>query len=246
MSALIVIPTYNEAENIPLLLSALLHLPLDLQILVVDDASPDGTADRVREVAATWPGRVHLLQRQGKTGLRSAYLDGFRWAFAHTRAEVIGQMDADFSHAPQVLPRLAARLEEADLVIGSRYVPGGGVDARWPRWRKLLSAFGNAYARAILGFPMRDVTTGYRLWRRNVLANLPLERVQANGYVFLVEMAYLAWKLGYRVVEEPIYFADRRWGASKMSLRIQLEAALHIWKIRWQYRDLGPASGHKR
>ncbi len=242
MKILAVIPTYNEAENIPRLLSALFRLPLDLEVLVVDDASPDETADRAAALETDFPGRVHVLRRSGKLGLRSAYLDGFRWAFERPEVEAIAQMDADFSHDPQVLPRMAARLAAADLVIGSRYVPGGGVDERWPRWRKLLSAFGNAYARTILGFPMRDVTTGYRLWRRSALQALPLERIGASGYVFLVEMAYLAWKLGYRVAEEPIYFADRRWGQSKMSLRIQLEAAVRVWQVKWQYRDLQPST----
>ncbi len=242
MKIVAIIPTYNEAENIEKLLSALLALPLDLETLVVDDASPDGTAEKVQALQADFPGRVHLLRRGGKEGLRSAYLAGFRWAFARPQVEAIVQMDADLSHDPQALPRMAARLPDADLVIGSRYVSGGGVDVRWPRWRKWLSAFGNAYARTILGFPMRDVTTGYRLWRRAALESLPLEQIGASGYVFLVEMAYLAWKLGYRVVEEPIYFADRRWGQSKMSLRIQFEAAVRVWQVKWQYRNLSPAS----
>ncbi len=245
MKTLVITPTYNEAKNIVQLVSASLHLSPDIRVLVVDDASPDGTADLAEALAETYPGRVDVLRRAGKLGLRTAYLDGFRWAFEHTDAEAIVQMDADFSHDPQALPRLIARLTEADLVIGSRYVAGGGVDARWPLWRKALSAFGNAYARTILGFPMRDVTTGYRAWRRTALEALPLERIRANGYVFLVEMAYLAWKMGYRILEEPIYFADRRWGQSKMSLRIQLEAALRVWQVKWQYRDIKPSAPRK-
>lgn len=245
MKTIVIVPTYNEAENITRLLSALLRLSGEIRVLVVDDASPDDTAGRAAALGKDFPGRVDVLRRKGKLGLRTAYLDGFRWAFEHTDADAIAQMDADFSHDPQALPRMIARLDEADLVIGSRYVSGGGVDSRWPRWRKALSAFGNAYARSILGFPLRDATTGYRLWRRDALAALPLERIRATGYVFLVEMAYLAWKSGYRIVEEPIYFADRRWGQSKMSLRIQLEAALRVWQVKWQYRDIRPPERDK-
>jgi dolichol-phosphate mannosyltransferase len=147
-------------------------------------------------------------------------------------------MDADFSHEPQKLVEMVTALEHAEVVLGSRYVPGGSVDERWPAWRKALSAFGNFYARTILGFPLRDVTTGYRLWRKETLQGMPLERIDANGYVFLVEMAYMAFCLGYKFTQVPIYFADRRWGKSKMSLRIQLEAALRVWQVRWMYRDL--------
>jgi dolichol-phosphate mannosyltransferase len=125
-----------------------------------------------------------------------------------------------------------------DVVIGSRYVKGGSVDERWPAWRKFLSAFGNFYARTILAFPLHDVTTGYRMWRREALENMPLDRIRSNGYIFLVEMAYIAYLMGYKITETPIYFADRRWGKSKMSLRIQLEAAVRIWDVRWHYRDL--------
>lgn len=241
MKTLVVIPTYNEAENIPRLLSALFALPLDLQVLVVDDNSPDGTA-ALAEAFPAPPGALSVLHRKEKNGLRAAYMAGFQWAFENSHATAIAQMDADFSHDPAVLPRMVSRMqtENADLVIGSRYVAGGGVDKSWPFWRKALSHFGNTYARAILGHPLRDTTTGYRLWRREALAAFPLERVRSNGYVFLVEMAYLAWKLGYHIAEEPIYFADRKWGDSKMSLRIQIEAALRIWQIRWQYRDLAP------
>ncbi len=231
------IPTYNEAENLPGLVSALLALPLDVRVVVVDDASPDGTGRLAEELARSYPGRMSVLHRAGKLGLRSAYLEAFEVAW-QGGAEAIAQMDADFSHDPSVLPRMAERLQECEVVFGSRYVRGGAVDERWPLWRKALSAWGNFYARTILGLPLRDVTTGYRLWRAEALRAMPLERIGASGYVFLVEMAYLAYCLGYRIAEVPIYFADRRWGKSKMSLGIQMEAALRVWQLRGQYRDL--------
>jgi len=233
----VVTPTYNEAENLPKLVSALFTLPLDLNILIVDDNSPDGTGRIADGLADSHPGRVRVLHRAGKLGLRSAYLEAFTLALADG-AEAVAQMDADFSHDPAALTAMAAALETADAVIGSRYVPGGSVDARWPLWRKWLSAFGNFYARTILGLPLRDVTTGYRLWRRETLLGMPLGRIRANGYVFLVEMAYMAHCLGYTVAQSPIYFADRRWGKSKMSFKIQLEAAFRIWEVKWAYRDL--------
>ena len=233
----IVTPTYNEAENLPKLVSALLSLPLDVNLLVVDDNSPDGTGRVVDELAAAHPGRVRALHRPGKLGFSSAYLDGFRLALQGD-AEAIAQMDADFSHDPQALVEMAERLANCDIVLGSRYTPGGRVDERWPFWRKGLSAWGNFYARTILGLPFRDVTTGYRLWRREALAALPFERIRSSGYIFLVEMAYLAHCLNYRFGEVPIYFADRRWGKSKMSFKIQAEAALRVWHVLWSYRDL--------
>ncbi|MCS6992879.1 MAG: polyprenol monophosphomannose synthase [Anaerolineales bacterium] len=238
MQITIVVPTYNEAENLPKLVSALFTLPLDsLKVLVVDDNSPDGTGQIADDLAVQHPGRVLVIHRPGKMGLRTAYLQGFRHAIADG-AEAVGQMDADFSHDPAKLVEMAAALEQADVAFGSRYVPGGSVDREWPLWRKGLSAFGNFYARTILGFPLRDVTTGYRLWRRETILGMPLERIRSNGYVFLVEMAYIAWRLGYRVAQVPIYFADRKFGKSKMSLKIQLEAAFRVWQVKWHYRDL--------
>ncbi|HEU4744574.1 MAG TPA: polyprenol monophosphomannose synthase, partial [Anaerolineales bacterium] len=191
MSITIVVPTYNEAENLPKLVSALLSLPLDLSVLVVDDHSPDGTGELADELSRKYPGKVFVLHRTGKQGLRSAYMEGFQKAF-ETGADIVVQMDADFSHDPAVLTEMARRIASCDVVIGSRYVKGGSLDERWPAWRKLLSAFGNFYARTILSFPLRDVTTGYRMWRREVLQNLPLDRIRSNGYIFLVEMAYVA------------------------------------------------------
>jgi dolichol-phosphate mannosyltransferase len=164
-------------------------------------------------------------------------MEGFHKAF-DLGADVIVQMDADFSHDPAVLTEMAHRIGSCDVVIGSRYVKGGSLDDRWPAWRKLLSAFGNFYARTLLDFPLRDVTTGYRMWRREVLQNMPLDRIRSNGYIFLVEMAYMAYLMNYKITEVPIHFADRRWGNSKMSLKIQLEAAVRIWDVWWHYRDL--------
>ena len=237
MSITIVLPTYNEAENLPKLVSALLSLPLDLSVLVVDDHSPDGTGELADGLSHRHPGKVFVLHRARKQGLRSAYVEGFQKAF-ETGADAVVQMDADFSHDPAVLTEMARRIASCDVVIGSRYVKGGSLDERWPAWRKLLSAFGNFYARTILSFPLRDVTTGYRMWRREVLQNMPLDRIRSNGYIFLVEMAYVAYLMKYTIREVPIHFADRRWGTSKMSVRIQLEAAVRIWDVWWHYRDL--------
>jgi dolichol-phosphate mannosyltransferase len=234
----IVIPTYNEAENLPKLVSALLSLPLPgLRLLIVDDHSPDGTGQIADRLVAEYPKRISVIHRSGKLGLRSAYLQGFKFAI-DSGAEAIAQMDADFSHDPQALIAMASAIETHDIALGSRYVPGGGVDRRWSLWRKGLSAFGNFYARTILGFPLRDVTTGFRLWRAEVLQNMPLDRIQSNGYIFLVEMAYMAYCLGYSFAQVPIYFADRKFGKSKMSLKIQIEAAFRVWQVRWNFRDL--------
>lgn len=237
MRITIVLPTYNEAENLPKLVSALLSLPLELALLVVDDHSPDGTGELADELSQRHAGRVFVLHRAGKLGLRSAYIEGFQKAF-ELGAQAVVQMDADFSHDPVVLTEMARQIDSCDVVIGSRYVKGGSLDERWPLWRKFLSAFGNFYARTILAFPLRDVTTGYRMWRREALQNMPLDRIRSSGYIFLVEMAYVAYLMGYKITETPIYFADRRWGKSKMSLRIQLEAAVRIWDVRWHYSDL--------
>jgi len=233
----VVLPTYNEAENLPKLVSALFSLPLDLSLLVVDDNSPDGTGQLANDLSREYPGRIDVLLRAGKLGLKSAYLEGFAKAF-ETGSDIVVQMDADFSHDPAVLVEMARRIESCDVVIGSRYVKGGSLAKRWPFWRKALSAFGNTYARTILGFPLHDVTTGYRMWKRNALQGIPLDRIRSSGYVFLVEMAYIAYLMGFDIKEVPIHFSDRRWGKSKMSLKIQMEAAVRVWDVWWHYRDL--------
>jgi dolichol-phosphate mannosyltransferase len=231
------LPTYNEAENLPKLVSALFSLPLDLRVLVVDDNSPDGTGAIADDLSKQYIKKVYVLHRSGKLGLRSAYMEGFQKAF-DLGANAVVQMDSDFSHDPAVLPEMARRLASHDVVIGSRYVEGGSLDERWPLWRKALSGFGNFYARTILGSPLHDMTTGFRMWRREALENMPLDRIRSNGYIFLVEMAYVAYLMGFQISEVPIHFADRRWGKSKMSLKIQLEAAIRIWDVRFHYRDL--------
>ena len=237
MKITVVLPTYNEAENLPKLVSALFSLPLDLSLFIVDDDSPYGTGQIAENLSQGHPGRIYVLHRAGKLGLRSAYLEGFAKAFER-EADVVVQMDADFSHDPAVLVEMARRIETCDVVIGSRYVKGGSLARHWPFWRKALSSFGNTYARTILNFPLRDVTTGYRMWKREALQGIPLDRIRSSGYVFLVEMAYVAYLMGYDIAEVPIHFLDRRWGKSKMSFRIQLEAAVRIWDVRWHYRDL--------
>jgi len=241
----VVTPTYNEAENLPKLVSALFSLPLDINVLVVDDNSPDGTGRVADELVSKYPGRIEVLHRPGKMGLRSAYLNGFQKVMDGS-VDAIVQMDADFSHDPSALLDMASLLQVNDVVLGSRYVKGGSVDERWPLWRRSLSAFGNYYARTILGLPLHDVTTGYRMWRRETLQQVPFERIQSNGYVFLVEMAYLAHCLEFTIGEAPIYFADRRWGKSKMSIKIQMEAAFRIWQVWWHYRDLRKAGRSAR
>lgn len=240
MRLTIVIPTYNEAENLPKLFSALFALPLDdVRVLVVDDNSPDGTGQLAERLSQEYHGRVNVLHRPGKMGLGTAYIQGFQKALQEG-AEAIAQMDADFSHSPEKLLELMEALKTCDVAIGSRYVPGGSVDQRWPFWRKALSGFGNWYARVILRFPVRDSTAGFKIWRSRTLSGMPLERVKSNGYAFQVEMAYIAYRLGYKFKEVPIYFADRRWGSSKMSFRIQREAAIRVWQILFEYRHLKP------
>jgi dolichol-phosphate mannosyltransferase len=238
MQLTIVLPTYNEAENLPKITEALFGLQLpDLKLLVVDDGSPDGTGEIADRLSQYYVGRISVMHRSGKLGLGTAYIQGFQQALKEG-AEVIGQMDADFSHPPEKLVEMLSMLEDCDVVIGSRYVSGGKLDENWPLWRKGLSSFGNIYARTILRLKVRDTTAGFRIWRRATLQNMPLERVRSNGYAFQVEMTYIASRLGYRFGEVPIYFADRRWGSSKMSFRIQYEAAIRVWQLLWEYRDL--------
>ncbi|RME07235.1 MAG: polyprenol monophosphomannose synthase [Anaerolineae bacterium] len=234
----VVLPTYNERDNLPRIVSAVLAQPLaGLNLLIVDDNSPDGSGDVAEELARAHPGRVEVLHRPEKQGLGPAYVQGFQHALRRG-ADCIAQMDADFSHPPQTLVQMADLLAHYDVVLGSRYVSGGALDTDWPFWRKALSRFGNAYARAILGMKARDVTGGYRMWRAETLAAIPWERVRSNGYAFQIEMLYIAARLGFRIAEIPIYFAERQAGRSKMSLRIQIEAALRVWQIRFAYRDL--------
>ncbi len=238
MNLAVIIPTYNEKENLPLITARLMALPLPgLRLLVIDDNSPDGTGQVADELTAQYPGRVEVLHRSSKLGLGTAYITGFI-KLLQTDVEAIAQMDADFSHEPEKLLEMVNALSEGDLVIGSRYVSGGSLDRDWPAWRKRLSRFGNEYSRVILGLKTQDVTAGFRLWKRVVLESIPLERIRSNGYIFQVEMAYVTSRLGFRIKEIPIYFAERKYGQSKMNLRIQVEAALRVWQLRSRYRNL--------
>lgn len=225
----VIVPTYNEAENIGQLIPQILASPR-FRVLVVDDGSPDGTGDIVATMAAG-DARVGLHRRPGKLGLGSAYVAGFHRALAEG-AEFIFEMDADFSHDPRYLPELRAAAESgADLVIGSRYVPGGGT-TDWGLARRIISRGGNLYAGLILSLPVADATGGFRCYRRRVLERLDLTAVRSNGYAFQIEMAYRAHRAGFRIAEVPIIFPDRRVGRSKMSRRIVIEALINVWKLR--------------
>lgn len=235
----VVLPTYNEADNLPALTAALLALPLEnLQIIVVDDSSPDGTGEAADRLAARHPGRIHVLHRTEARGLGRAYVDGFALALS-LGAQTIVQMDADFSHSPLDVPRLVQASAAADLVIGSRYVEGGALDSEWSWWRRFLSWWANkVWAQLFLGTQIQDATAGFRCWRRATLEGIGLERVRSNGYVFQVEMSYMAERLGYRIVEIPIYFEERRVGRSKMTLAVKLEATWRTVALRWRHRNL--------
>lgn len=238
MSLAVIIPTYNEKDNLPKIITRILAQPIDdLRVLIIDDNSPDGTGRIADELALQFPGKVEVIHRSGKFGLGTAYVMGFKYLLK-TDVQKIGQMDADFSHPPEKLVEFEQALEKADLVIGSRYIEGGSLDHDWPVWRKFLSRFGNEYSRIILGAKTRDMTGGYRLWKRDVLKVIPLDQIRSNGYIFQVEMAYLASRLGFTIMEIPIHFAERKFGNSKMNLRIQVEAALRVWQLRSRYRTL--------
>jgi dolichol-phosphate mannosyltransferase len=232
--AVVVVPTYNERENIARLIPEVLRYP-EFDLLVVDDGSPDGTADEVRSAQglAQHAGRLHLVERESKLGLGTAYVAGFKWAMQRNYTHII-EMDADFSHHPAALPRLLAASRNADLVLGSRYVRGGRI-VDWPWHRKLISRAGSIYARSLLNLPVRDLTGGFKCFRRHVLELIDLESVSATGYAFQIELTYRAIQRGFRIVEIPITFADRRVGESKMSRAIVTEAMLRVPLLR-----LGP------
>jgi dolichol-phosphate mannosyltransferase len=223
-----VVPTYNERENLPLLIAGLMQHP-NVSVLVVDDDSPDGTAEVAHELAAKFPGRVRLLHRRSTRGLGRSYIDGLRLAIDEP-FDVICQMDADLSHDPAQLPNLIAATAHADIVIGSRYVPGGRI-VNWPVRRKLLSRFANMYVRTVTRLAARDCTSGYRCWRRDVLASMPLDRFISDGYSFLVEMLYVASRRGGRITEVPITFVERRLGESKLSRDVLVESAIAPWRM---------------
>lgn len=237
---LIVLPTYQEAANLPVIVDALFNLPLTgLRILVVDDNSPDGTG-RIAEELAEFYGRhrMGVVHRQGKEGLGRAYIDGMSRAIA-AGAEFVVQMDSDLSHGPEYLPGMLGTLlaADADVVIGSRYIVGASVGAEWPWYRKMLSTFANTYVRTLLHLGIRDVTAGYKMWRASALNAIDLSSVQSNGYSFQVEMNYRAIRKGLKIVELPIHFSDRTEGESKMTLKVQLESALMPFKLRRYVRQ---------
>jgi dolichol-phosphate mannosyltransferase len=238
----IVIPTYNEAANLPAMAGALLALPVPgLRLLVVDDDSPDGTGRLADELAAGSPGRLSVLHRHGRRGLGRAYVDGFRRALADG-ADAVVQMDADFSHPPADVPRLLERLSSCDVAVGSRYTKGGSTADEWGAGRRTLSRSANAYARTILRLRTRDATAGFKAWRRSALEAVEPDRARSSGYLFMVEMAHMCERLGLRVEEVPIRFEERRAGRSKMDLRAKLEAALGIAGVWWRHRRIRPAS----
>jgi dolichol-phosphate mannosyltransferase len=223
----VVIPTFNERENIGALIPQVLAQDQEIQILVVDDRSPDGTGGVVAELGRS-NGRVHLLERERREGLGPAYRDGFAWALAHG-ADVIVQMDADFSHAPTMLPRFFEQIDRCDLLLGSRYL-GGITVVNWPIERLLISYFGNWYVRKVTGLPIRDATGGFKCWTRAALERVGLSHIRSNGYAFQIEMTYRAWRHGLRIEEIPIIFMDRTVGDSKMNMRISVEA---LWLAVW-------------
>jgi dolichol-phosphate mannosyltransferase len=236
MRVLVLIPTYNERENLPRVVSRLHAAVAQAHVLVIDDASPDGTG-RVADELASRDERIHVLHRPAKAGLGAAYVAGFAWGIARDYDALV-EMDADGSHPPEQLPDLLARLDGADVVLGSRWVEGGRV-VDWPRRRELLSRAGNGYARLMLGMPVRDATGGYRVYRRAVLESLALDDVASQGYCFQVDLAWRAWRAGYRIVEVPITFVERVSGVSKMDRSIVTEA---LWRVTvW-----GVTSGRSR
>jgi dolichol-phosphate mannosyltransferase len=228
---LVVVPTYNERVNLPLVVPAILHQDPRLEVLVVDDNSPDGTGQLANELAASTP-RVHVMHRPGKSGLGKAYVAGFQWALERNY-DLIFEMDADFSHDPRFLGDFVRAINEADVVIGSRYRTGVNV-INWPISRLLLSIGANQYAPWITGLPLADSTGGFKCFRREVLQSIDLEKVRSNGYSFQIEMSFRAWKKGFRLKEIPIVFTDRVEGQSKMNKRIMREAIWMVWWLRLQ------------
>ena len=253
MSVWVVCPTYNEAQNLPLIADVLLDMPLSAPggaaqdgshagaqpetaatLLIVDDNSPDGTGALADDLASQHPGRVHVLHRDRKLGLGTAYRQGFRYALDHG-AEAVVEMDADFSHSPSYLPQMARLLGDHDVVVGSRWCPGGRVDERWERWRYLLSKYANLYSRLVTGLHVYDTTAGFKTFRASALDAIPFEQVRSNGYAFQIEMAMLCQRAGLRVTELPIYFEERLRGRSKMSFSIIADAIWRVWQIRLRW-----------
>jgi Glycosyltransferases involved in cell wall biogenesis len=229
--ALVVVPTYNERSNIVKLVESVLAQDPRIEILVVDDGSPDGTGLLADELAAA-DERVHAIHRPRKMGLGTAYLAGFKWALERDYAFVF-EMDADFSHDPAHLPQFLEAICNADVVLGSRYRKGRVTVVNWPMTRLLLSYFANRYARFVTGLPLDDSTGGFKCFRRSVLEAIPLDEVRSNGYAFQIEMNFRVWKKGFKISEIPIVFVDRTEGESKMSKKIVREAVWMVWRLRW-------------
>ena len=229
--ALVIVPTYNERFNIARMVPAILAQDPSLEVLVVDDGSPDGTGAIVDAIAAN-NGRVHVIHRAGKLGLGTAYIAGFRWALER-KYDLVFEMDADFSHNPDRLPEFLAAIKESDVVLGSRYQDGHVNVVNWPMSRLFLSYGANIYARAVTGLPIFDTTGGFKCFRRNVLESIDLNSIKSNGYAFQIEMSYRAWKAGFSLFEIPIIFVDRTEGVSKMSKKIVREAIWMVWRLRW-------------
>ena len=229
--ALVIVPTYNERFNIARLIPAVLAQDPSIEMLVVDDASPDGTGGVVDAIAAN-NDRVHVVHREGKLGLGTAYIAGFRWALER-KYDLVFEMDADFSHNPEMLPEFLQAIKEADVVLGSRYQGGRVNVVNWPMSRLFLSYAANIYARGVTGLPVSDTTGGFKCFRRNVLESIDLNAVKSNGYAFQIEMSFRVWKRGFRLFEIPIIFVDRTEGVSKMSKKIVREAIWMVWRLRW-------------
>lgn len=230
MNILVIIPTYNESDNIRAITDAVFAVHPTLEILVVDDNSPDGTGNLVRTMQMLNP-KIHLLERTGKLGLGTAYCEGFLWAMERGY-DIVFEMDADFSHDPKEIPNFLQAIENADVVLGSRYSRGVNV-VNWPMQRLLLSWFANVYTRWITRMPIHDATGGFKCFRTEILRNVNLKRIRSNGYAFQIEMNFKLWRRGARIVEIPIIFVDRRSGVSKMSKNIIWEAAWLVWKLRF-------------
>jgi dolichol-phosphate mannosyltransferase len=245
--ALIVIPTYNEAENIAKITAAIFDLNIaNLEILDIDDASPDGTGQVADQLVNEYPGRFHVMHRHGKLGLGTAYIQGFKWALKQGYQYII-QMDADFSHPPEFVAQMLALIPDYDVVVGSRYVKGGRLDVHWAWYRRLLSWWANSvWVRLILRTKTRDSTAGFKCWKANALQRIDLEHIRSTGYIFTVELCYLAEKLGFRIKEIPIYFEERRVGESKMDSGVKLEAALRVIELRSRYRKVKPTDVYFR
>ena len=237
----VILPTYNEAANLPLMAAELWALKIPgLSILVVDANSPDGTGGIADDLAKRQPSGLAVIHQLDRKGLGPAYIAGFKWALEE-EADIVIQMDCDFSHSPLYIGEMLAALEEVDVVVGSRYVEGGKLDDRWGAGRYLMSWWANSvYTRIILNLQVRDATSGFKCWRANALRGIDLDAVNSSGYSFHFEMAYLIEKLGYRVIEIPIHFEDRRIGESRLTFPYKIEAAYRTWDIRWRYRNFSP------